>query len=242
MLKYKVSLAFDKKTSDPLISCIVLLQAMKEDPSMDVKCRDKFLVQTVLVTADREFSNVTAIWQNVEKTSKASIQERKIRVNFLPPIGSAQGVNGVGHSHGEDSPPAYSSPSPQFGSPATVSSSTPSRAVAPESRPEGAKSLGEAKATSSNPATTSTLGATASSVAAAIPTSAEELRAQLSEAKAQILRLTDQASDSGLRQRKMNDAGDKMQTMVQQAGDSGVPVQIVAGLCLLSFLLAYFFF
>lgn len=39
----------------------VLLQAMKEDPPLDQKCRDKFLVQSVLVPADKEFSNVTAI-------------------------------------------------------------------------------------------------------------------------------------------------------------------------------------
>ena len=28
---------------------------------MDVKCKDKFLVQTIAITADREFSNVAAI-------------------------------------------------------------------------------------------------------------------------------------------------------------------------------------
>ena len=246
-LKYKVGQVAVYSVDTLLIRCTVLLQAMKEDPPMDAKCRDKFLVQSVLVTADKEFSNVTAIWQNVEKTSKSSIQERKIRVNFLSASGagpSAAGaaVNGVGHAHGEDSPPAYSSPSPQFGSPATVSSGTPFRAVPPESRPEGAKSLGDAKASASNPATASTMGAAASAVAAAVPTSTEELKAQLAQAKAQILQLKEQAGDSGLRQRKMNDAGAQMQTMAHQAGDAGVPLQIVAGLCLLSFLLAYFFF
>ena len=39
----------------------VLLQAMKEDPPPDARCRDKFLVQSVAVTADMEFSNVGAI-------------------------------------------------------------------------------------------------------------------------------------------------------------------------------------
>lgn len=39
----------------------VLLQAMKEDPPPDAKCRDKFLVQSVAVTADKEFSNVSQI-------------------------------------------------------------------------------------------------------------------------------------------------------------------------------------
>lgn len=39
----------------------VLLQAMKEDPPPDARCRDKFLVQSVAVTADMEFSNVATI-------------------------------------------------------------------------------------------------------------------------------------------------------------------------------------
>jgi hypothetical protein len=39
----------------------VLLQAMKDDPPLEAKCRDKFLVQTVAITADREFSTVAEI-------------------------------------------------------------------------------------------------------------------------------------------------------------------------------------
>ena len=34
---------------------------MREDPPPDAKCRDKFLVQTIPITADREFSTVSAI-------------------------------------------------------------------------------------------------------------------------------------------------------------------------------------
>lgn len=40
---------------------LVLLQAMKEDPPADMKCRDKFLVQSVALTADKEFTSVAAI-------------------------------------------------------------------------------------------------------------------------------------------------------------------------------------
>lgn len=45
----------------PLTYDTVLLQAMKEDPPPDAKCRDKFLVQSVLVTADKEFTNVASL-------------------------------------------------------------------------------------------------------------------------------------------------------------------------------------
>lgn len=34
---------------------------MKADPPADLKCRDKFLVQSVSITADREATNVQQI-------------------------------------------------------------------------------------------------------------------------------------------------------------------------------------
>lgn len=34
---------------------------MKQEPPLDAKCRDKFLVQSVAVTADKEFTNISAI-------------------------------------------------------------------------------------------------------------------------------------------------------------------------------------
>lgn len=83
----------------------VLLQAMREDPPPDARCRDKFLVQSVAITPERNLGTVTAIvsycmsyvhkfvltiqqWQNVEKISKGSIEEQKIRVVFLPADGT----------------------------------------------------------------------------------------------------------------------------------------------------------
>lgn len=34
---------------------------MKEEPPLDAKCKDKFLVQSVAITGDMEFQNVTSI-------------------------------------------------------------------------------------------------------------------------------------------------------------------------------------
>ena len=86
-------------------------------------------------------------------------------------------------------------------------------------------------------------------IASVVPTSGEDLKAQLAEAQATIGRLTQQL-DQGIRQRtsglvSQEKGGTRMSTMAvgsQQNGPAGVPVQVVAGLCLLSFLLAYFFF
>jgi len=39
----------------------MLLQAMKQDPPTDVKCKDKFLVQSIPITVDNEFTNIQAV-------------------------------------------------------------------------------------------------------------------------------------------------------------------------------------
>lgn len=210
---------------------------MKEDPPLDAKCRDKFLVQSVEMQLE-DGSTVAAIWSDIEKTSKSSIQERKIRVNFLPADGAAATTNGVATStRHEEEPPAYSSPSPQFGSPAAHSAVTSAG-----SKSSGTKSTADTNASSTAAGPSSAIASAASAISNAIPTSQEELKQQLADAKAQISKLTNQLGDPQLRQRKVQEASEKMQTVVQQTGETGVPVQIVAGLCLLSFLLAYFFF
>jgi hypothetical protein len=69
----------------------------------------------------------------------------------------------------------------------------------------------------------------------------DELKSKLVQAEAQLATL----KDSGLRQRKVPGTNEKtVEQVAQQVKQTveGVPVQIVALLCLLSFLLAYFFF
>ncbi|KAI9798328.1 MAG: phosphatidylinositol-binding protein scs2 [Piccolia ochrophora] len=269
--------AFKVKTTAPKQYCVrpnsgrieaggevevqVLLQAMKEDPPPDAKCRDKFLVQAVAITADREFSKVADIWQHVDQTAKGSVQEKKIRVLFLPADGSNvtpshNRVNGTSHDLSPDAPPAYTSrtnntddtgrsPSPEAVTPARGPVSRP------ESRPADNKHLGDAVASASNPATDGQQQSVIGSVASAVPTNMNELKAQLADAQATISQMTAQAKDQGLRQRKTDavtqDARERITSGatgmgVRQQPGEGVPVQIVAGLCLLSFLLAYMFF
>lgn len=117
----------------------------------------------------------------------------------------------------------------------------------PESRPTEINNLGDATATESG--IQSTISAAASSVISAVPTSGEDVRAQLAEARAMISKLRQQAEEQGLRQRKsdavIQDSRERISTGTTGMGvqhSTGVPVQIVAALCLLSFLLAYFFF
>lgn len=229
----------------------VLLQAMKEDPPMDARCRDKFLVQSVAVPAAQltESSNVAQIWANIESTAKSSIQEKKIRVTFLPAEGQVNGVGGLENSMHEEHPPAYSSPT----SPSSAAAVTPQRsrgqpdgAVSTfDEKPLDAKSRADAVNDAHNPATQprSSFG---SAVSGAIPTNQDDLRRQLDAAKAQISQLQEQATE-GLRKRNVIGGGEKSESSSgglaqRQAPAGGVPVQIVAGLCLLCFLIAYFFF
>ncbi|KAF9693518.1 hypothetical protein EKO04_008218 [Ascochyta lentis] len=266
-------IAFKVKTTAPKQYCVrpnsgriepgrdvevqILLQAMKEDPAPDAKCRDKFLVQSVLVTADKEFTNVGSLWAHIEQTAKSSIQEKKIRVLFLPADGDASSTpartNGVSRDSMLSSPQSEAAVTPVRGP--TDNAQGPVSRV--EDRPAGSKNLGEIERETYNPASSGystagtgagiqqTVAAAAASVTNAIPTSQAELQAQLDAAKAQIARLTQQA-DAGLRQRKpesARDAKEQLATATQQTAPAGgVSVQITALLCLVSFLLAYFLF
>ncbi len=104
-----------------------------------------------------------------------------------------------------------------------------------EDEPANARSLGDAKASASNPAISST--------ASAVPMSYDELKAKLAEAQATIASYT---QEGGLRMRKVAKGETSNETVNDIAhrvqGTQGVPLQVVAALCLLSFLLAYLFF
>jgi len=264
--------AFKVKTTAPKQYCVrpnsgriepgqqvevsVLLQAMKVEPPIDAKCRDKFLVQSVAVTADKEFTNIGSIWQHVDNAERSSVQEKKIRVAFLPAVDSAgavtpqrNGINGYGQDTPSTAPPAYRSPSPEETyTPQQRSSVGAVGAVSKlDDEPAGNKHLGDAKASATNPATSNTIRdsvtSATSAVSSAVPTSYEDLKAQLAQAQATI---SSYSQEGGLRMRKAvsGEASNTGSTDggVLQQGTQGVPVQIVAALCLLSFLLAYLFF
>ena len=223
---------------------------MKEDPPPDARCRDKFLVQSVAIPASAEHGNITQVWSNIEQTAKSSVSEKKIRVTFLPADGSAP-TNGAQH---DEEPPAYSSPSPAAVTPQRPTSGGIGAVGAistPSDRPSDAKSRGDAVDSAYNPATEqsqpqqSSLGAAASAITSSIPTSGQDLQRQLDTANAKIRQMQESASE-GLRQRKLpggsDDKSSGSTTTHLAPHPGGVPVQIVAALCLLCFLIAYLFF
>lgn len=257
--------AFKVKTTAPKQYCVrpnsgriepgeqvevqILLQAMKEDPPPDAKCRDKFLVQSVLVTADHDFANVGSLWTHMEQTSKSSIQEKKIRVLFLPAEDATSTPAQPNGRSRESLVP--SSPSPDAVTPQRAVLETAGPVSVAADRPAGSKNLGDLQKEAFNPAhganSKSTLDTAATRISNALPSSAS-LQAQLDEAKAEIVRLTQQAGESsGLRQRKTPASTSAaspstLATAAPAVTAGGVPVHITAGLCLVSFLLAYFLF
>ncbi|KAI9642791.1 phosphatidylinositol-binding protein scs2 [Ciborinia camelliae] len=242
------------------IDVTVLLQAMKDEPPLDAKCRDKFLVQSVEIKPDMEFADTTS--SHVDRADKKDIQEKKIRVVYLAPKSAGgtsltplrNGVNGATSaiSTPDTAPPAYRSPSPEeHFTPAAnrvvPGHPGPAPSVSVNDEPIGNRNISEARSSISNPA--SSVGTKRESFVSAVtaptgvPVSVEELQAQLAEAKKTIATYAEQG---GVRMRKVangetsNETVNEMATKLQ--GVEGVPVQIVAALCLLSFLLAYLFF
>lgn len=177
-------------------------------------------------------------WSAIEQSNKSSIQEKKIRVSFLPAEGAA---STPARAQAQDEPPAYSSP---VSNAATPSAAPMASVTKNDHRPSDSKSSSEAVKST---AVGASVGAAAAGIASAIPNNTEELKAQLEDAKASIARLTKQVQDQGLRQRNTGGAQEKstvgeVATSVQQNTPNGVPVPVTAALCLLSFLLAYLFF
>ncbi|KAI1502814.1 PapD-like protein [Biscogniauxia marginata] len=244
--------AFKVKTTAPKQYCVrpnsgrvepgkevevaVILQAMKQEPPPDTKCRDKFLVQSVAITGDKEFTNLASIWDAMDKSS---IQEKKIRVVFQPPKGSGPAalatpkrsstINGADATP-DVAPPAYSSPSDYSAVPAE-----------PKSSPEE-KEVKQEETQAPSLATPANISAAKSS-----DSGNEDLKQQLAQAEKLIAQLKN--DQTGLRQRKTGASedkttGSKPAELAQQvrSGTEGVPIQITAILCFVSFLLAYLFF
>ncbi|KAF4486193.1 Vesicle-associated membrane protein-associated protein [Colletotrichum fructicola Nara gc5] len=227
--------AFKVKTTAPKQYCVrpnsgriepgqdvevtVLLQAMKAEPPMDAKCRDKFLVQSVPITADKEFASIANI---LDQTDKATLQEKKIRVIWLAAEDSSNGPS------------------------ASAVASTPSRhsVVNGDHTPDpAAPASPDVKDDTVSEKAVSTVSAASNVVANTAQVTYDELKQKLQQAEAKIAGLQD---TSGLRQRVKTES-EKLPSPQQAAaavrqGAEGVPVQMVAILCLVSFLLAYFFF
>lgn len=128
--------AFKVKTTAPKQYCVrpnsgrmepgervevqVLLQPLKEEPPIQTKCRDKFLIQSAVITPDKETLPIADFWTQQER-QKDAVFEHKIRCVYLPPSSETvpeenedvSNVSGVGAAGMGASP--YDSFSPSAG-------------------------------------------------------------------------------------------------------------------------------
>lgn len=262
--------AFKVKTTAPKQYCVrpnsgriepghevevsVLLQPMKADPPLDARCRDKFLVQSVTITSDKDFNN----WDSVDK---GAVLEKKIRVNWLPPLENGHSVPAFtpirqSLANGFEATPEV--PQPAFSSPAIDSAmtekSTGYHNTEPMHEPKREAELETKRELAVSPSTApATPRATVEPAKVTAAATYNELKERLAKAEAKLANMTNEAT-SGLRQRNTGSSGPVEKGAVPPVGElaqamrpspavtEGVPVQIVAALCLISFLLAYFFF
>ncbi|OBZ71443.1 Uncharacterized protein C17C9.12 [Grifola frondosa] len=91
--------AFKVKTTAPKLYCVrpnsgrvepgetvevqVMLQAMKEEPALSAKCKDKFLIQSTAITPEKESMSLQDIWND----GSEEVHSQKLRVVYLPPEG-----------------------------------------------------------------------------------------------------------------------------------------------------------
>ncbi|EMD39894.1 hypothetical protein CERSUDRAFT_112147 [Gelatoporia subvermispora B] len=92
-------IAFKVKTTAPKLYCVrpnsgrvepgetvevqVMLQAMKEEPPLNAKCKDKFLIQSTPISPEKETMSLQDIWNDANE----DVHSQKIRVVYLPPEG-----------------------------------------------------------------------------------------------------------------------------------------------------------
>ncbi|KAF8073760.1 PapD-like protein [Lyophyllum atratum] len=95
--------AFKVKTTAPRLYCVrpnsgrvepgesvdvsVMLQALREEPPSNAKCKDKFLIQSTLITAEKETMPLQDIWSATDGSEEAKVHQQKLKVTYLPAEG-----------------------------------------------------------------------------------------------------------------------------------------------------------
>ncbi|KIY72414.1 VAMP-associated protein [Cylindrobasidium torrendii FP15055 ss-10] len=92
--------AFKVKTTAPKLYCVrpnsgrvepgetvevsVMLQAMKEEPPLNAKCKDKFLIQSTLITPEKDGKQLAEIWNVSDAaTGPDRVFQQKLKVQYL---------------------------------------------------------------------------------------------------------------------------------------------------------------
>ncbi|KAL2888885.1 MSP domain-containing protein [Ceratocystis lukuohia] len=254
-------IAFKVKTTAPKQYCVrpnsgriepgqdvdvtVVLQAMKTEPPLDAKCRDKFLVQSAVINGENEYAGVAAV---LETTDKKQLREKKIRVTWLRGPSGDKSVLATPKREQQSN----NVNSPNIATPLPFSSPKDMQTTTPQIQPAEMKSDPIAHEPSViDPVTSSPAPAPVKEK----PTVADEVSG-LRQRKAQEPSLSEkpapipgapaapELAPAVKTDLPVDTPEASSQTLASPHRNvtEGVPVKIVAILCMLSFLLAYFFF
>jgi hypothetical protein len=118
--------AFKVKTTAPKLYCVrpnsgriepggsidvsVMLQPMKDEPPLSSKCKDKFLIQSTLITPEKENKDLQEFWNaQAGAGDEWRVYQQKLRVVYLPP----EGQTVEEEEEGQVEPPMPSRPLPE---------------------------------------------------------------------------------------------------------------------------------
>lgn len=215
---------------------------MKEEPPSSAKCRDKFLVQSTIITPDFETASLQEIWPVIEKENKSAIHEQKIRCAYLPattaPVaeedeGNTSQANGDerystvrGAPNGDESFSSYNPIAAAQNASANTDGPTSSKAK------EAAIAAGGAVAAGAGAAAASVRNAGASAVNGRSTDNSRDVSSMSqSDLQAEVSRL-----------RKELDQAKRSSGNTQTASADGVPIHIVAAVAFAVFAITYVMF
>ncbi|ORX94014.1 VAMP-associated protein [Basidiobolus meristosporus CBS 931.73] len=263
--------AFKVKTTAPKQYCVrpnagriesgqevqvqVILQPLKEDPPLDFKCKDKFLVQSIAITPDKETQNLQELWSSIETADKSSINERKLRCSYLPPAGHEE-ERDINPLNDSQLPPSYQEITPATASLTQSSNASPIIGSPVESLTAIPSTLSDIPESTLSQAPLSKPETTREESAHVSPKQEDQdLKRQLIEAEAKIQRLESQLNQQSIRNRQpaTSEKASKevsaqkthAQThslLLQPYSDQTFPLQLVLVISVASFLLGAVFF
>ncbi|EGV64582.1 phosphatidylinositol-binding protein scs2 [Yamadazyma tenuis] len=65
------------------VKVAIILQAFSQPLSKHYKCKDKFLIVSLPCSSDADASKVGEFWPELEKSNKAALVSKKLRVNYV---------------------------------------------------------------------------------------------------------------------------------------------------------------
>ncbi|RUS30209.1 hypothetical protein BC938DRAFT_479716 [Jimgerdemannia flammicorona] len=228
---------------------------MKEDPSLDFKCKDKFLVQSVIITKDTDGWSLQELWSFAEKDGRDQIKEKKVKCQYLSPLGPDEDKNSYLAVPGIPSPSTSTSTSNTLTKQTSLNGLHDEFQAAAESYPDAARrnatreSLSEPQIFSNAPSSrpTSLINDQHDVLAAhrrseePVPSAAElaRLRSELADARDAIKRMQGaidnnerERTNDGLRQRQKGSAAGSVdpQTSIPGVGPQDAVHQVLAAL------------